>query len=66
MARKTSMLFCSSVATDGSVMPATLAVAAPSSGLKAAVGRLKCAPQRSKHATPAAASTADSSAMDRI
>src|SRR2546423_6617509 len=67
IARKTSMLFCSSVATEGSVMPATLAVAALlSSLLKAAVGCWRRAPQRSKQATPAAAKSADKSAMKRI
>src|SRR5215210_3365473 len=66
MARKTSMLFCSSVATEGSVMPAMLAVAAESSGLKAAVGCCRRAPQRSKQATPAAANTAESSATASI
>ena len=35
---KTSILFCSSVATDGSAMPAMLAVVASSPPLKAAVG----------------------------
>src|ERR1043165_4511090 len=62
MARKTSMLFCSSVATEGSVMPAMLAVALLSSLLKAAVGCCRRAPQRSKQATPTAAKSADRSA----
>src|ERR1051326_949193 len=66
MARKTSMLFCSSVATEGSVMPAMLAVVFASSLLKAAVGCCSRAPQRSKQATPAAAKSADSTAMARI
>src|ERR1700742_2293271 len=66
MARKTSMLFCSSVATEGSVMPATLAFVFASSLLKAAVGCCRCAPPRSKHATPAAANSADSRAIARI
>src|SRR5437588_3919420 len=66
-ARKASMLFCSSVATEGSVMPATFAFAALlSSLLKAAVGCCRRAPQRSKQATPAAANSADKSAMKRI
>src|SRR3954447_13923730 len=60
--RKTSMLFCSSVATEGSVMPATFAVAAESSGLKAAAGCCRREPQRSKHATLTAAKTAERSA----
>src|ERR1700755_81464 len=60
IARKTSMLFCSSVATEGSVIPATVAVVAPgSSGLKAAAGCWERAPQRSKHATLTAAKTAE-------
>src|SRR5579885_946591 len=66
MARKTSMLFCSSVATEGSVMPAMFAVVFASSLLKAAVGCCRRAPQRSKQATPAAAKSADSTAMARI
>src|SRR5215212_6202009 len=66
MARKTSMLFCSSVATDGSVIPATLAVAAASSGLKAAAGCCRREPQRSKHATLAAAKTAERNATAMI
>src|ERR1700749_2733393 len=60
------MLFCSSVATEGSVIPATLAVAAESSGLKAAAGCCRRAPQRSKHATLAAAKTAQSIATAMI
>src|ERR671938_180453 len=66
MARKTSMLFCSSVATEGSVMPAMSAVVLLSSLLKAAVGCWRRAPQRSKQATPAAANRADRSATARI
>src|SRR5438105_11876780 len=66
MARKTSMLFCSSVATEGSVMPAMLAVRTLSSLLKAAVGCWRRLPQRSKQATPAAAKSADRSATARI
>src|ERR1700750_2196178 len=60
------MLFCSSVATEGSVMPATLAVAAESSGLKAAAGCCRREPQRSKHATLTAAKTAESIATAMI
>src|SRR5215212_9677779 len=66
MARKTSMLFCSSVATDGSATPAMVAVAAGSSGLKAAAGCCRREPQRSKHATLTAAKTAERNATAMI
>src|ERR1044072_191582 len=65
--RKTSMLFCSSVATEGSVIPATVAVVAPgSSGLKAAAGCCRREPQRAKHATLTAAKTAERKATAMI
>src|SRR6185369_10825190 len=64
--RKTSMLFCSSVATEGSVIPATFAVVALSSGLKAPTGCCRRAPQRSKHATLTAAKTAERKATAMI
>ena len=47
-------------------MPAMLAVRASSSLLNAAAGCCKRLPQRSKHATPAAANRADRSAIERI